>query len=302
MPIFHFKSGDETVASATPLLFETQEDAINQTRLALCEMAPDQLSENAVDLITIEIQDEAKHPLFEGAPDYGSYSENHPISGLSSHPALQSVSLSMRRWMLVKWRGAANFLPVRYYTEPRNGFEVVGVHSTSKGKLMAEKTLDDLFLDTLKDIYYAEKQILKALPKMARAAQSEQGKAAFLQHRDETEGQIERLQQVFELIGKPARGKTCEAIQGILAEGEEIIEDYKGSVALDAGLISSAQAVEHYEIARYGTLKAWAEQLGHTDAIALIDANLQEEIATDEKLSALGEGSAKAKGKLRATK
>lgn len=159
-----------------------------------------------------------------------------------------------------------------------------------------EKNLETLFHDTLKDIYFAEKQILKTLPKMARAAQSEEGKAGFLQHRDETQGQIERLEQVFEIIGKPARGKTCEAIQGIIAEGEEIIEEYKGSVALDAGLISSAQAVEHYEIARYGTLKAWAEQLGLKDAVALIDANLQEEIATDEKLTALGEGLANPKG------
>jgi ferritin-like metal-binding protein YciE len=161
---------------------------------------------------------------------------------------------------------------------------------------MAEKTLDDLFLDTLKDIYFAEKQILKALPKMARAAQSPEGKAAFLKHKDETDGQIERLQQVFEVIGKAARSKTCEAIQGIIAEGEEIMEEYKGSVALDAGLISSAQAVEHYEIARYGTLKSWAEQLGHTEAVALLDANLQEELATDKILTQLGEASANPKG------
>ena len=161
---------------------------------------------------------------------------------------------------------------------------------------MAEKTLNDLFLDTLKDIYFAEKQILKALPKMARASQSEEGKAAFLKHRDQTQGQIERLEQVFDIIGKPARGKTCEAIQGILAEGEEIIEEYKGSVALDAGLVSSAQAVEHYEIARYGTLKAWATQLGLEDAVALLDATLQEEIETDALLSQLGETKANAKG------
>lgn len=155
-----------------------------------------------------------------------------------------------------------------------------------------EKTLEDLFYDTLKDIYFAEKQILKSLPKMARAAQSEEGKAGFLQHRDETQVQIERLQQVFELLDKPARGKTCEAIQGILAEGEEIMEEYRGTAALDAGLIASAQAVEHYEIARYGTLKAWAEQLGLKEAVSLFDANLQEEIATDQKLTALGEASA----------
>lgn len=162
--------------------------------------------------------------------------------------------------------------------------------------MATEKNLNDLFLDTLKDIYFAEKQILKALPKMARAAQSEEGKAGFLQHRDETQGQIERLEQVFELIGKPARGKTCEAIQGIIAEGEEIMEEYKGTAALDAGLISSAQAVEHYEIARYGTLKSWAKQLGLNEAIPLLDANLQEEIATDQKLTALGEASANPKG------
>jgi ferritin-like metal-binding protein YciE len=162
------------------------------------------------------------------------------------------------------------------------------------------KTLDDLFLDTLKDIYYAEKQILKTLPKMARAAQSEEGKAGFLQHRDETQGQIERLEQVFELLGKAARGKTCEAIQGIIAEGEEIIDDFKDSPALDAGLISSAQAVEHYEIARYGTLIEWAKQLGLTDAVPLLQQNLQEEEATDKKLTQLAKASANAKGQKKA--
>ena len=121
-----------------------------------------------------------------------------------------------------------------------------------------DKTLEDLFYDTLQDIYFAERQILKALPKMARAAQSSELKAGFEKHREETEGQVERLQQIFELIGKRAKGKTCEAIQGIIAEGEEIIEEFKGTPALDAGLISSAQAVEHYEMARYGTLKTWA--------------------------------------------
>lgn len=152
---------------------------------------------------------------------------------------------------------------------------------------MADKKLDDLFYDTLKDIYYAERQIVKALPKMARAATDPKLKAAFEKHKEETQGQIERLQEVFELIGKKAQGKTCEAIQGILAEGEEIIDDFKGSPALDAGLISSAQAVEHYEIARYGTLKAWAEKLGHKDAAKLLDATLQEESKTDEALSTL---------------
>lgn len=166
--------------------------------------------------------------------------------------------------------------------------------------MAATKKLDDLFLDTLKDIYFAEKQILKALPKMARVAQSEEAKAGFLQHRDETQGQIERLEQVFELLGKAARGKTCEAIQGIIAEGEEIIEEFKESPALDAGLISSAQAVEHYEIARYGTLIEWANQLGLTDAVPLLEANLAEEKATDEKLTLLAKASANAKGKSKA--
>ena len=155
--------------------------------------------------------------------------------------------------------------------------------------MATEKTLNDLFLDTLKDIYYAEKQILKALPKMARAAQSEEGKAGFLKHRDETQGQIERLEQVFEIIGKPARGKTCEAIQGIIAEAEEIMDDFKGTQALDAGLISSAQAVEHYEMTRYGSLAAWAERLGRKDCAALLQQNLDEEKNADKKLTSVAE-------------
>lgn len=162
---------------------------------------------------------------------------------------------------------------------------------------MAEKQLDDLFYDTLKDIYFAERQILKALPKMARAASSDKLKAAFEKHKEETQGQIERLQEIFELLGKRAQGKTCEAIQGIIAEGEEIMEDFKGSPALDAGLISSAQAVEHYEMARYGTLKAWAEQLGHKQAAQLLDATLKEETKTDADLSSLATASLNASGK-----
>ncbi|MEJ8310451.1 ferritin-like domain-containing protein [Agrobacterium larrymoorei] len=162
---------------------------------------------------------------------------------------------------------------------------------------MAEKKLDDLFYDTLKDIYFAERQILKALPKMARAASSDKLKAAFEKHKEETQGQIERLQEIFEIIGKRAQGKTCEAIQGIIAEGEEIMEDFKGSPALDAGLISSAQAVEHYEMARYGTLKAWAQQLGHKQAVQLLDETLKEETKTDEDLSLLATDSLNAAGK-----
>ena len=148
-----------------------------------------------------------------------------------------------------------------------------------------EKTLDDLFLDTLKDIYFAEKQIVKALPKMAKAAQSPDLKAGFEQHLEETHGHVERLEQIFELLDKPARGKTCDAILGILEEGKSIMEDFKGTIALDAGLVSAAQAVEHYEIARYGTLKTWAGQLGLTEAVGLLDATLKEEVATDKKLS-----------------
>jgi ferritin-like metal-binding protein YciE len=147
-----------------------------------------------------------------------------------------------------------------------------------------DKNLNDLFLDTLKDIYYAEKQILKALPKMAKAAQSDQLRAAFEKHHGETEGQVERLEQIFELIDKPARAKTCDAIQGILDEGKEIMDEYKGS-----DVLAAAQAVEHYEISRYGTLKQWAQQLGMKDAVRLLDATLQEEKKTDESLTSLAE-------------
>lgn len=155
--------------------------------------------------------------------------------------------------------------------------------------MATDKTLKDLFIDTLKDIYYAERKILKALPKMARAAQSAELTAAFEEHREETEIHVERLQQVFEILGRAPRGKTCDAIEGIIAEGEEIIDTFKGSPALDAGLIASAQAVEHYEITRYGTLCRWAKDLGMDDAAQLLDATLQEESAADEKLTGLAE-------------
>ena len=156
---------------------------------------------------------------------------------------------------------------------------------------MTEKNLETLFYDTLKDIYYAERKISKALPKMARGAQSPALKAAFEKHLEETEGQIERLQQVFDIIGKRAMGKTCEAIEGIIAEGEEILEEYKDTPALDAGLISAAQAVEHYEITRYGTLKRWAELLELPDAVRLLDETLKEESKTDSDLSKLADES-----------
>ena len=150
-----------------------------------------------------------------------------------------------------------------------------------------DKDLHDLFLDTLKDIYFAEKQILKALPKMAKAATSDKLRAAFEKHHGETEGQIERLEMIFELLDKPARGKTCDAILGILDEGKEIMDEYKGASALDAGLLAAAQAVEHYEIARYGTLKTWATELGMKDAVRLLDETLSQEKKTDETLSVL---------------
>ena len=153
------------------------------------------------------------------------------------------------------------------------------------------KDLNDLFHETLKDIYYAERQILRALPKMAKNAQSPELAKAFETHREETQGQIERLEQVFELIGKSPRGKTCDAIVGILDEGKEIMEDFAETDALDPGMLAAAQAVEHYEISRYGTLKTWATQLGYADAAKLLDATLQEEVKTDKLLSQLATAS-----------
>jgi ferritin-like metal-binding protein YciE len=151
------------------------------------------------------------------------------------------------------------------------------------------KTLQDLFLETLKDIYYAEKKILVALPKMAKAANSDQLRAAFEKHVGETEGQVDRLQQVFKMLKQPPKGKTCPAILGLVEEGEEIIEDFEDSSALDAGLLSGAQAVEHYEISRYGTLIAWAEQLRMPQAAQLLKQTLDEEKKTDAALSKLAE-------------
>lgn len=154
---------------------------------------------------------------------------------------------------------------------------------------MAEQTLDTLFHETLKDIYYAERKIGTALRKMARAAQDSELKAAFQTHEQETQAQYERLSEVFDALGKRPTGKTCDAIEGIIAEAQEIMEEFKGSPALDAGLLAAAQAVEHYEIARYGTLKAWAAQLGLADAERLLDQTLQEETATDEILTGLAQ-------------
>ena len=160
---------------------------------------------------------------------------------------------------------------------------------------MTEKTLNDLFLTTLKDVYYAEKAILRALPKMAKAAESGDLKEAFVKHRDETAGHVERLEQIFDKLGKKASGKTCEAIKRIIEEGEEIMDDFEDSDALDAGLIAAGQAVEHYEISRYGTLRTWAQQLGMRDAAKLLDQTLAEEKKTDELLTQLAEARANPK-------
>jgi ferritin-like metal-binding protein YciE len=146
------------------------------------------------------------------------------------------------------------------------------------------KKLDELFHDTLKDIFYAEKKILAALPKMAKAAQTPELKAAFEKHHRETEQHVTRLEQVFELIEKRPQGKKCPAIDGIVEEGQEIAKEYKGSPALDSGLLAAAQAVEHYEISRYGTLRTWAQELGLGQALQLLETTLREEKKTDETL------------------
>jgi len=151
------------------------------------------------------------------------------------------------------------------------------------------KTLADLFEDGLKDIYYAEKKILTALPKMAKAAESDDLRAAFEKHETETEGQVERLEKVFELMDQSPKGKKCPGIEGIIEEGKEIMSEFKGSPAIDAGLLAAAQAVEHYEISRYGTLQAWAEELGMAEAARLFGRTLEEEKKTDATLSKLAE-------------
>jgi len=151
------------------------------------------------------------------------------------------------------------------------------------------KTLDELFHDTLKDIYFAEKKILTVLPKMEKAAQASDLKKAFAKHKTETEGQVARLEKVFAAIDKKPQGKTCDAIVGITDEGAEIMKEYKGSPALDAGLLAAAQAVEHYEISRYGTLRTWASELGLNNAVRLLQQTLDEEKNTDATLTKIAE-------------
>ncbi|BCI69571.1 hypothetical protein SUS17_193 [Sphingomonas sp. S17] len=155
-------------------------------------------------------------------------------------------------------------------------------------------TLDDLFVHQLQDIYYAEHQILKALPKMIDKATAPSLKAGFEQHLRETEGQVERLERVFAMHGHTPKAVTCPAIDGIIKEANEVAGEVADKRVLDAALIAAAQAVEHYEIARYGTLVAWARQLGRSDCAAILDETLAEEKATDEKLTTMAEGGANA--------
>lgn len=162
---------------------------------------------------------------------------------------------------------------------------------------MAEKTLDNLFFDTLRDMYYAERHILDTLPKLEEAAVSDELKAAFATHLTETKGQVDRLEKVFAMLDRKPTSKRCDAIDGILKEGDEHLSDYSGSPAADAALIASAQAVEHYEITRYGTLRRWAKMLGLNDGADLLSQTLDEESRTDELLSRIADTEANAQAK-----
>ena len=152
---------------------------------------------------------------------------------------------------------------------------------------MATKTMNDLLLSVMQDVYYAERQILKTLPKLAKATDSDELKQALLHHREETEGQVERLQKAFEALGKRARGVTCEAINGLIEEGDEVVEEFPQGVVRDAGILACAQAVEHYEMARYGTIVMWAKALGEDQVAQLMQATLDEEKNADATLSKL---------------
>lgn len=154
---------------------------------------------------------------------------------------------------------------------------------------MNTESLQNLFVDELKDIFNAEKQLVRALPRMARAASDPQLRRAFEDHLKQTEGQVARLERIFKELGVPARGKRCKGMEGIIEEGKEVIDEHEGTV-LDAGLISAAQRVEHYEIAAYGCVRTYAELLGYTQAAKLLQQTLSEEEATDELLNELAEG------------
>ncbi|MCP8937274.1 ferritin-like domain-containing protein [Alsobacter sp. SYSU M60028] len=155
---------------------------------------------------------------------------------------------------------------------------------------MAVKTMQDLFVHTLGDIYYAENQILKALPKMVEKAQSEELKEAFQQHLEETREQVQRLEKVFAIVKQPVKGERCDAIEGIIKEAESLIQEIEDDEVRDAGMLAAAQAVEHYEISRYGTLIAWAEELEMDDAIDLLEQTLDEEKNADRLLTEIAEG------------
>lgn len=156
---------------------------------------------------------------------------------------------------------------------------------------MENDELHQLFLDELADILNAERQLTKALPKMAKACKAEELKEAFQSHLGETENHITRLEQVFKSLDEPVKSKKCKAMEGLVAEGAEMLEEYKDSSALDAALIAAAQKVEHYEIASYGTVRAWAEQMGHSEAVDLLTETLEEEKAANEKLTDIAESS-----------
>ena len=153
------------------------------------------------------------------------------------------------------------------------------------------KTMNDLFVHQLQDIYYAEKQLVKALPKMAEKATDKLLKQGFLTHLDETRTHVTRLEEVFRMHGAEVKAVNCPAIDGIIEEADDVAGEIEDKKVLDAGLIAAAQAVEHYEIARYGTLIAWAKQLGRSDCASMLQKNLDEEKAADKKLTALAESS-----------
>ena len=157
------------------------------------------------------------------------------------------------------------------------------------------ETFEDLFLHQLQDVYYAEQQITKALPKMVEKATAPDLKAGFEQHLRETEGQIARLERIFDLIGEQPKGATCPAIDGIIKEANEVAGEIADKAVLDAALIAAAQAVEHYEITRYGTLIAWSNTLGRGDAAAILQETLDEEYATDDKLTQMATTTANAR-------
>ena len=154
---------------------------------------------------------------------------------------------------------------------------------------MTVKTLNDLFIETLRDLYYVEKKLVKTLPKLAEKATSQELKQAMEDHLEETENHVQRLEQIFEMLDQRASAKTCEALEGLIREADEVTGEIDDDQTMDAALISSAQTVEHYEIARYGTLACWAAEIGNTDIAELLEQTLEEEKAADEKLSMIAE-------------